>query len=133
MIDRELSLLNLLRSAALLTDWAAQDLVAVSLEPRKKHLRKLVEAVANLFEVRDELLRIRPELAPPAASGESADQSAYGPDNPMPQALRDYFELASAIEVLEGFAGGHNPELAAIARDALPGLQAKLAAFEPDA
>ncbi len=132
MIDRELSLLNLLRCASLLTDWAAQDLVAISLEPRKQNLRKLVEAVAQLLEVRDSLLQRRPDLAPPAPAATAPDEAAFGPDKPMPQALRDYFELESAIEVLDGFAAGHNRELATIAAAALPELKARLEAFDLD-
>ena len=132
MIDREQSLYHLLISAARLTDWAAQDVVAIPLKPRKKNLRKLVEVVANLFEVRDELLRNRPDLAPQMTPAGASKHAAVDPDNPMPQALRDYFELEIAIGVLEGFASGHNHELAAVARDALPGLRAKLQQLDAD-
>ncbi len=133
MIDREQSLYHLLLSAARLTDWAAQDVVAIPLKPRKKNLRKLVEVVANLFEVRDELLRIRPDLAPQAIPEQASNRDAIELDNPMPQALQDYFELESAIAVLEGFASGHNRELAAVARDALPALRSKLQQLDSDA
>ena len=133
MIDRERSLYYLLLSAARMTDWAAQDLVAISLQPRKENLRKLVEAIASLFEVRDELLRGRPDLAPKDRLAESAQGTAIGPGDPVPQALQDYFELESAIDMLEGFAGGHNRELAAIAHEALPDLRARLRQFEADA
>lgn len=126
MIDREQSLYHLILGAARLTDWAAQDVVAIPLKPRKKNLRKLVEVVANLFEVRDELLRRRPDLAPQSAPGETSKRAAIDPDSPMPQALQDYYELETAVGVLEGFASGHNRELAAVAREALPGLKSKL-------
>ena len=122
----ETRLEKLLETAATIADWAAQDVVAASLEPKDENLHLLVDAVANLYRVRDRL-----RATHPAAERHTRlpQDGAYGPDNPMPATVRELLETIQASDLLDGLAGAPNPMLAEIARRERPLLETRIDAL----
>lgn len=128
----ETRLEKLLETAATITDWAAQDVVAVTLEPQDDNLHLLVDAVANLYRVRDRLRAAHP-AAEPARTAERhtrlPQDGAYGPDNPMPAAVRELLEAIQASDLLDSLADAPNAILAEIARRERPRLETRIDAL----
>lgn len=132
MNPTEARLEKMLDTAAVIVDWAAQDVVTTALEPKDENLRLLVEVVGNLYRVRDRLRAAHPD----AASGGATERhtrllqdGAYGPDNPMPAAVRELLELIQAVDVLDCLIDAPNPTLAALAARERDQLESRLDAL----
>ena len=62
-----------LRVAAEHLDQAATEIRDLPLEPPKRHIRAIGEALANVFQIQHEIYRLRPDLEPAYLSEESPE------------------------------------------------------------
>ena len=122
-------LLQQLETATLVADWSAQSMVASELPQKSEWLRDIVDAIAKLLEVRERVYTECPQLRPETQDAGEPSTPAYGPDNPMPAAIRDWLKLHEAVDVLRCLAAGPNPVLARIVAGELGELEAQLDAF----
>lgn len=125
MNDEPANLDRLLQAAELFGDWAAQAVVALDLAPRQQNLRRVTDAIAGLYAVRKKLYAARPELRPAAPRAAEPDAELYGPDNPVPPAIRQWLALDGAVRLFECLRGCPNPVLAELATRELPALAAE--------
>lgn len=132
MNPTEARLEKLLDTAAVIVDWAAQDVVTTALEPKDENLHLLVEVVGNLYRVRDRLRAAHPDAAANGLTERHTrllQDGAYGPDSPMPAAVRELLELIQAVDLLDCLIDAPNPTLAALAARERDQLESRLDAL----
>ena len=104
------SINDLLSDAAKKLDQAAQEIRDAPLEPAKEHIRRIGEALANVFEIQHQIYESRPDLKPAhlkKASKNAGDNRALGEAMLKADDLADAGKLAEAIRVLETFISAH--------------------------
>jgi len=124
ILDREKSLAKKLEAASTIADWAAQDVVAITFEPKHQNVLAIAEALSIFKDIRFSLYEKRPDLNPVHLSEKSSNDKSrvvYGADNPIPPHLQKYLELTQAIELLKCFQG-NNQTLTDIADREIPKL-----------
>ena len=117
---------KLLREAANKLDRAALEIRDIPLEPRKQHIRKIGEALSNIFDIQHTIYDARPDLEPeylglskPPANLEA--NRAWG--NALIKAfdLEEVGDIDGAVKVWESFVNTAPP------KEYLDGAKATLA------
>lgn len=127
-MDRLDALTKTLEAASELLDWAAQEIVAIPLEPKQANLAIAVNAISGLTDLKLKLYDLRPHLLPLHLQDDIRSASpVYSPGNPLPVAATEELAVLQAILVLEGIAAANrNSHLSQLADEKLPKLRSLL-------